>query len=224
MAIYRLDSSCRFPDPALAEPSGLLAMGGDLRPERLLAAYAAGIFPWYGPGEPILWWSPPERAVFLPGEGRVPRRAARSLRRIGYEVRMDTCFEAVLERCAEVPRPGQEGTWIVPEMRAAYLRLHREGHAHSFETFLDGRLVGGLYGVSLGGAFFGESMFSEGEQASRAAFLALRDRLWSAGFGLIDGQMPNENLDALGARIISREAYLGELRRALILSPRAVWS
>jgi leucyl/phenylalanyl-tRNA--protein transferase len=215
MPVYALGSRPVFPDPRRAEPDGLLAVGGDLAPARLLQAYRRGIFPWYGEDSPILWWSPPERAVFLPGAPRLSRRTQRALRQLDFQVRRDTCFGAVIAACSSIPRPGQDGTWISPEMRAAYLALHRQGYAHSFEAFRDGRLVGGLYGISLGAAFFGESMFSAESYASRAAFAELCRQAWDWGFAFIDGQLPNPNLDDLGARVVDREAFLDLLARAL---------
>lgn len=215
MTLYRLAAHPGFPDPREAEPDGLLAVGGDLAPARLLEAYAHGIFPWYSEGSPILWWSPPERALFLPGDGRLPRRTARALRSRPFEIRRDTCFEAVIRACARTPRQGQVDTWITKAMARAYLALHREGFAHSFEAFRDGELVGGLYGISLGAAFFGESMFTKESYASRAAFAELCRVAWDWGFQFIDGQLPNDNLETLGARVISRDAYLARLARAL---------
>ncbi len=215
MPIFTLGSRPVFPDPSRADPDGLLAVGGDLSPARVLQAYRAGIFPWYDPGSPILWWSPPERALVLPGEQRCSRRTGRALRRTGFEVRRDTCFEAVIGHCARVPRPGQDGTWITGEMRRAYLELHRQGYAHSFETFREGRLVGGLYGLSLGAAFFGESMFSLESYGSRAAFADLCRTAWGWGFHFIDGQLPNPNLLDLGFRVLPREAFLARLAQAL---------
>ena len=215
MPIYRLSPRPVFPDPRKAEPDGLLAVGGDLAPARLLQAYRAGIFPWYGEDSPILWWSPPERAIVLPGAERFSRRTQRALRRSDFQVKRDTCFQAVIEQCARIPRPGQDGTWITPAMVRAYVALHREGYAHSFEVFRDGRLAGGLYGLSLGAAFFGESMFSLEDYASRAAFAALCATAWAWGFRFIDGQLPNPNLEDLGARVVSREAFLELLAEAL---------
>lgn len=215
MPIRHLGPHTPFPDPLEAEPEGLLAYGGDLSPERLLAAYRKGIFPWYEAGFPILWWSPPERALFRPGDEHLGRRTQRTLRTSGFEVRVDTAFDAVVEGCATVSRPGQDGTWITPEMREAYGCLHRRGIAHSFETWRDGVLVGGLYGLSLGAAFFGESMFSRVACASRAAFARLCATCWGWGFHFIDGQLPNPNLEGLGARVVSRDTYLGLLRTAL---------
>lgn len=204
-----------FPDPRRAEPDGLLAVGGDLTPERLLAAYRRGIFPWYNETSPILWWAPPERAIFLPGAPRFSRRTQRALRQLDFEVRCDTCCAEVIEHCARTPRPGQEGTWITPEMAEAYQDLHRAGWVHSFETFRAGQLVGGLYGLSLGAAFFGESMFSLESYASRAAFAELCRTAWGWGFHFIDGQLPNANLLDLGAQVESREAFLARLGAAL---------
>ena len=215
MALFRLPRAIGFPDPRLAEPDGLLAIGGDLTVDRLLAAYAAGIFPWYGEDSPILWWSPPERAIFLPGDPRLSRRTQRALRQLDFEVRRDTCFEAVIGHCSRVPRPGQDGTWILPEMAGAYLALHREGYAHSFEAFRAGRLVGGLYGLSLGAAFFGESMFSLESYASRAAFAELCRSAWARGCHFIDGQMPNPNLEGLGARVVGRDEFQARLGAAM---------
>jgi len=213
--LFRLGPHPVFPDPRAAEPDGLLAVGGDLGAARLLEAYRRGIFPWYGPDSPILWWSPPERAIILPGEERFTRRTQRALRQLDFQVRADTCFEQVIRHCARIPRPGQDGTWIVPDMRRAYLALHQDGYAHSFEAFRDGRLVGGLYGLSLGAAFFGESMFSRESYASRAAFAALCRAAWAWGFQFIDGQVPNPNLQDLGARTVTREDFLERLARAL---------
>lgn len=215
MPVYTLDERPLFPAPADAERDGLLAVGGDLSVARLLSAYSEGIFPWYGPGSPILWWSPPERALILPGQEHFSRSTRRALDKSPFEQRRDTCFEAVIGHCARVPRQGQPGTWITPAMRKAYLALHREGFAHSFETFRAGELVGGLYGVSLGAAFFGESMFSLEDYASRAAFADLCRAAWGWGFAFIDGQLPNANLEGLGARTVPREAFLDLLRKAL---------
>jgi leucyl/phenylalanyl-tRNA--protein transferase len=213
--VFGLTSRPVFPDPRKAEPDGLLAVGGNLSPARLLNAYRAGIFPWYDEDSPILWWSPPERAILLPGDERFSRRTQRALRQLDFQVKVDSCFEAVIGHCARTHRPGQGGTWITPEMERAYRALHHQGYAHSFETFRDGRLVGGLYGLSLGAAFFGESMFSLENYASRAAFAELCRTAWGWGFQFIDGQLPNANLADLGARVVGREDFLGRLARAL---------
>jgi len=215
MPLYSLPSSPVFPNPEEAEPNGLLAVGGDLSVERLVQAYAQGIFPWFGLGDPLLWWSPPERAVFLPKQECLPTRTVRALRRVSFEIRMDTAFEEVINHCSDVPRNGQSGTWITAGMIRAYTALHYAGLAHSVETYLDDRLVGGLYGVSLGAAFFGESMFSLADYASRAAFAALCKKVWDWGFHFIDGQFPNENLDSLGAKTIPRHDFLERLKQAL---------
>lgn len=201
-----------FPDldKALREPNGLLAAGADLTPERLLAAYRRGIFPWFGPGEPILWWSPDPRMVLVPQAFKTSRSLAKRLRRLDYEVRVDTAFEAVMRACAE-PRPGQGGTWIVEAMVRAYCRLHALGHAHSVETWLGGELVGGLYGVALGRMFYGESMFSRASDASKVALAHLARQLARWDFGLIDCQMATAHLASLGARPIARGEFLARL-------------
>ncbi len=216
MTIFRLDHRLIFPAPELAEPDGLLAVGGDLSEGRLLEAYRCGIFPWYSSGDPILWWSPPQRAVFLPGDEHVSRRLKRKLRDEPFEIRVDTAFTQVIKNCASAKRSGDPGTWITGEMFYAYAALHEAGYAHSFETYLDGELMGGLYGVSLGAAFFGESMFSKGADASKAAFAFLCEWCWQRGFHFIDGQVPNENLERLGSREMAREDFLQRLEGALL--------
>lgn len=203
-----------FPDPELAE-EGLLAIGGDLSVPRLLLAYRSGIFPWYGEEDPLLWWSPPERALLRPGHLHLSARTRRSLRNRPFEIRFDTAFETVIGHCSRVPRPGQDGTWITPEMREAYAGLHRAGHAHSVEAWREGELRGGLYGVSLGGAFFGESMFSLEPEASRAALEALDARVAAWGFTMIDGQLPHEGLAGYGFQCMPRALFLVELAEAL---------
>jgi leucyl/phenylalanyl-tRNA--protein transferase len=222
--VFRLTEQLLFPDPELAD-DGLLAIGGDLAVPRLLLAYRSGIFPWYGEGDPLLWWSPPERALLPPGHLHLSARTRRNLRQHPYEIRLDTAFEAVIGHCAKVPRPGQEGTWITADMQAAYLALHRAGHAHSVEAWRDGELRGGLYGVALGGAFFGESMFSLAPEASRAALAALDERLAAWGFTLLDGQLPHEGLLAYGFQCVPRSLFLVDLDRALQLEGRpGSWS
>jgi leucyl/phenylalanyl-tRNA--protein transferase len=217
--VFRLTEQLLFPDPELAE-DGLLAIGGDLSVPRLLLAYRSGIFPWYGEGDPLLWWSPPERALLRPGHLHLAARTRRRLRSHPFEIRLDTVFEAVIGHCSKVPRPGQEGTWITAEMHAAYVALHRAGHAHSVEAWRDGELRGGLYGVSMGGAFFGESMFSLEPEASRAALCALDERLAAWGFTLLDGQLPHEGLMGYGFQCAPRSLFLAELDRALHLEGR----
>lgn len=214
MPVFRLTEQLVFPDPELAE-DGLLAVGGDLSVPRLLLAYQSGIFPWFGEADPLLWWSPPRRAVLRPGRLHLPARSRRSLRQRPFDIRLDTAFEAVIGHCAIVPRPGQDGTWITPGMRQAYLDLHHAGHAHSIEAWRDGELRGGLYGVALGGAFFGESMFSLEPEASRAALAALDERLAAWGFTLLDGQLPHEGLAGYGFQSVPRALFLTELEVAL---------
>ena len=195
---------------ALREPNGLLAAGGDLRPERLLAAYRRGIFPWYEQGQPILWWSPDPRAVLYPHELRVSRSLRRTLARGELRTTFDTAFEAVVASCA-APRPDAVGTWITPEMAAAYTELHRLGWAHSVETRRGDELVGGLYGVAIGRVFFGESMFSRVTDASKIALVALVARLRERGFALIDCQVASAHLASLGAVEMPRRQFLHEL-------------
>ncbi len=201
---------------ALRRPNGLLAAGGDLSPERLLAAYRIGVFPWYSAGDPILWWSPDPRMVLFPDEFKVSRSLAKTLRNRDYEIRFDSSFARVLDACAGA-RPGDAGkgrapgTWITPEMRAAYCELNRLGHAHSVETWIDGALAGGLYGVAMGRVFFGESMFSQVRDASKIAFAALVSHLRAAHYGLIDCQVHSAHLASLGARQITRREFSGLL-------------
>lgn len=196
---------------ALAEPNGLLAAGADLSPARLLAAYRQGIFPWFSSGEPILWWSPDPRMVLFPSELKVSRSLAKTLRNADYQVRLDSAFDRVIHACAATPRPGQRGTWITPAMQAAYRLLHRLGYAHSVEIWRDGQLIGGLYGVALGRAFYGESMFSHARDASKIALAHLCRYLQSHNFGIIDCQMETAHLHSLGARPISRGEFVARL-------------
>ncbi|MBM3347255.1 MAG: leucyl/phenylalanyl-tRNA--protein transferase [Betaproteobacteria bacterium] len=196
---------------ALSTPNGLLAAGGDLSPERLLAAYRLGIFPWYPEGEPILWWSPDPRMVLFPAELRVSRSLAKALRNRRYEIRFDTAFEPVMRACA-APRDGQSGTWISAEMINAYAQLHRLGWAHSVETWIDGELAGGLYGMAIGRAFFGESMFSRARDASKIALVHLARHLAREGCGIIDCQMRTPHLASMGAREIPRALFAARLR------------
>ena len=198
-----------FPDPATAEtdPDGLLAVGGDLSPQRLLSAYARGVFPWYSAGQPILWWSPDPRLVLFPERLHVSRSLRKELRRGRFEVTFDRDFPAVIRACA-APRRGETGTWITAEMTAAYEQLHRLGHAHSVEAWLEGSLVGGLYGVALGSLFFGESMFSRVSNASKVAFVQLVRTLESLGCPLVDCQVHTPHLESLGAEMIPRGRFL----------------
>ena len=203
-----------FPDPRLAlrEPDGLLAVGGDLSPARLLYAYRHGIFPWYDAELPILWWSPDPRAVILPHAEHVSRSLRRRMQRGGYELRFDTSFLQVMQGCAGTRANQPEGgTWINADMLAAYERLHALGHAHSVEMWLDGLLVGGLYGVSVGRVFFGESMFSRVTDASKVALVSLARHLWDWGYALLDCQVHSAHLATLGAASMPRPAFLAAL-------------
>ena len=198
-------------EKALAEPNGLLAAGGDLNPQRLLAAYRRGIFPWYSAGEPILWWSPDPRMVLLPDQLKISLSLAKTLRNASYEVRLDTAFDAVIGACADKPRDGQPGTWISAEMQQAYRALYLLGYAHSVETWVAGKLAGGLYGVALGQVFYGESMFSHARNASKIALAHLCAHLKRRGFGIIDCQMETAHLASLGARPIPRRDFVARL-------------
>jgi leucyl/phenylalanyl-tRNA--protein transferase len=204
-----------FPNPRLASDEGLLAYGGDLSSSRLLSAYKKGIFPWYSSSEPILWWSPNPRLLLFPENFKVQKSFKRVLSSGKFTVTFDTCFPEVIRHCATVQRPGQGGTWIVPEIEYAYLRLHEEGFAHSVEVHKDGKLVGGLYGVALGKAFFGESMFSLTSDASKVAFKALSDVLGSRGYDFIDCQMKTDHMLGLGAQLVHRDIFLDALHETV---------
>jgi len=210
---FLLDERIEFPPVHLADEHGLLAIGGDLGVERLLAAYRSGIFPWpWYDHMPMFWWSPDPRYVLYASELRVPRSLRAGLRRGDYEIRCDTAFRAVMEGCAEAPRPGQEGTWITPDMIESYIELHRAGHAHSIEAWRDGELAGGFYGVAVGDLFCGESMFARAPDASKVAFVTFVRSGW---FRLVDCQLETEHLRRFGARHIPRRAYMAELARSL---------
>jgi leucyl/phenylalanyl-tRNA---protein transferase len=221
-----LEHGTPFPpvESALKHPNGLLAAGGDLSPERLLDGYRRGIFPWFSEGDPILWWSPDPRMVLFPEELKISRSLAKTLRNRSYDVRFDSAFDRTMAGCA-APRRGEAGTWITAEMREAYLRLHRLGYAHSVETWIEGELSGGLYGIAVGRVFFGESMFSGARDASKIALAALVAHLRSEGFGLIDCQMRTRHLETLGAREIPRRRF-SRLLEELVHYSRApsAWS
>lgn len=212
------DPDTPFPDVghALRDPDGLLAVGGGLEPERLLNAYRQGIFPWYNDGEPIMWWSPDPRMVLYPDELKVSRSLRKTLKKTSLDVTLDTAFAAVVEACAG-PRRNQDGTWITRDMQLAYRRLHEHGHAHSCEVWHDGRLVGGLYGVAIGRAFFGESMFSHMTDASKVALVRLARQLSAWGFRIIDCQVYTSHLARLGARLIPRASFVSQLATACAL-------
>ena len=211
--LYQLnDEDCFFPPANRANPDGLLAFGGDLSPQRLIVAYANGIFPWYSENEPILWWSLDPRLIMRPGEMRISKSLKRTMKSGKFEVRIDTNFREVMLHCADTPRKDQDGTWIMDEMIEAYCHLHELGLAHSFETYQNGELVGGLYGVSIGKVFFGESMFHTVTDASKVAFYHLHRFLEEHDFKLIDCQQETSHLMSLGAYSIPRSEFLDELK------------
>jgi leucyl/phenylalanyl-tRNA--protein transferase len=215
MAVYQLTDALRFPDPRRANPDGLLAVGGDLSIARLLLAYRLGIFPWYEDGYPILWWSPPRRCVMTPLAFHVSRRLGRLLRQGRFTVTFDHAFAEVIRACAATRIEEGKGTWITEEMIDAYCALHETGFAHSVEAWDDGRLVGGIYGVSLGSAFFGESMLKRVTNASKVAFASLAQRLAEWQFTLLDCQITNPHLQSLGSHEITRAEFLQRLTQAL---------
>jgi len=223
MPIFLLDEEIRFPEPAQANKEGLLAVGGDLSPERLLLAYSKGIFPWYSDDNPILWWSPDPRMVLFPNDLKVHKSLRQTLNLERFIVTFDKHFREVMTACSEVPRPGQEGTWISQEMIEAYARLHELGYAHSVEVMDGDTIAGGLYGISLGGAFFGESMFHNVRDASKVALYYLVERLKLWDFTMIDAQQRTRHLKSLGAKTIHRKKFLtileDSLTRETILGP-----
>lgn len=214
-----------LPDPEESDPRGLVAVGGDLRPTRLLDGYARGIFPWYGEGLPILWHSPDPRFVLEPAALEVNRSLRKTIRRQPYRVAFDTAFNQVIQRCAAIPRPDQDGTWITADMIAAYEQLHALGHAHSVEAWRGDQLVGGIYGVAVGGVFCGESMFAVAPDASKTAFVYLVRQLERWGFELIDCQVYTEHLERFGAVEWPRPRFLAELARLRDrqVGPRGTW-
>lgn len=212
--IHFLDHTLYFPEPTTAGPEGLLAVGGDLSAQRLLLAYRSGIFPWYGEGDPILWWSPDPRMVLTPEDFKPSKSLRKLIRSAEFKITQNKAFNRVIEACAEVPRPGQEGTWITQDMLSAYEELHRLGHAKSVEVWLKEELVGGLYGIDLPeyGVFCGESMFTKVSNASKVGFSHLIENLKLAQYRLIDCQVYTDHLASLGAREIARDAFLSYLR------------
>lgn len=209
------DPAAPFPpgEQALREPDGLLAVGGDFRPERLLNAYRHGIFPWPSDGYPLLWWCPDPRTVFRTDAVRLASKFRRALRRSDWVVRADTAFEQVIAACAQAPRPGQDGTWISDELREAYVAMHRLGHAHSIEVYDGAQLAGGLYGIAIGRMFFGESMYSAHPGGSKVAIAALARHLHGWGWPLLDGQVENPHLVSLGAVSMPRAQFLAQVER-----------
>lgn len=215
MPVFALSKRLSFPPPHLAIREGLLAVGGDLSVERLLLAYRNGIFPWYAPGEPILWWSPDPRLVLYPQELRISRSLRKVIKQQRFQITFDQAFEAVIQACAAAKRSYGEGTWITAEMKTAYCRLHQKGFAHSVEAWQEDKLVGGLYGVSLGRIFFGESMFSQVDDSSKVAFVTLVEKLKRLAYVLIDCQVKTDHLIRFGAREIPRKLFLEQLKKAI---------
>ncbi len=215
MPVFTLSDRLSFPPPHLAIKEGLLAVGGDLSVERLLLAYRSGIFPWYAEGEPILWWSPDPRLVLYPEELRVSKSLRKVIRKGLFKITVDRDFEAVIQACAEVKRSYGEGTWITDEMKTAYCEFHRQGHAHSVEAWQNDTLVGGLYGISVGRAFFGESMFSRVSNASKVALATFVESLQRLNFELIDCQVKTDHLIRFGAREVARNVFLAQLEKAI---------
>ncbi|WP_417367473.1 leucyl/phenylalanyl-tRNA--protein transferase [Flavobacterium beibuense] len=211
--MYYLSRDLYFPPARQASPEGIVAIGGDLSPERLLLAYHNGIFPWFEDDEPILWWSPPERMVLFPNELKVSKSMRNIINRGIFKVTFNIAFRDVITNCRNIKRDGQSGTWITPEMVEAYCELNRLGKAKSVEVWQDDKLVGGLYGIDLGHIFCGESMFSKASNASKIAFIALVKQLEMAGYLLLDCQVYNDHLASLGAREIYREDFLDILKR-----------
>jgi leucyl/phenylalanyl-tRNA--protein transferase len=208
--------SNEFPDLEEADESGLLAIGGDLSVDRLKLAYSNGIFPWYEDGMPILWWSPDPRMVLFPDKMIISHSLKQSIKKQQFSITIDSAFERVIKNCSKTPRKGENGTWITRDMKNAYIRLHEAGYAHSAEAWLDGELVGGLYGVSLGKAFFGESMFHHVTNASKVAFYHLVEKLCTWKFEIIDAQVYTNHLESLGGEMIPRSQYLHILKGALL--------
>jgi leucyl/phenylalanyl-tRNA--protein transferase len=213
--VFRLDEDLVFPPPELAEEDGLLAVGGDLSEDRLLLAYSMGIFPWFSDDTPILWWSPDPRLVLMPDELKVSRSLRKTLEKNVFRVTFDTAFEEVIRSCSSMPRKEGQGTWITDAMIEAYCRLHEAGIAHSVESWYEDELAGGLYGVALGGIFFGESMFTRKSDASKAAFVTLVRHLRERNFSMIDCQVRTRHLMSLGAREIPRSEFRRILEESL---------
>lgn len=215
MPVFALPDEILFPDPRLADESGLLAVGGDLQLERILLAYQYGIFPWPIEGAPLAWFSPDPRMLLDPGAERIPRSLRQRMRHAGWRVTTDRAFDEVIRACAKIPRAGEAGTWITPELMDAWFELHRVGVAHSVEVWSGDALIGGLYGLELGEMFCGESMFHRATDASKVAFAALARIAWSRGLHFVDCQLHTPHLERLGARAIPRDVYLDRLADAV---------
>ncbi len=225
MPLFRLSDRIEFPPAWLARSDGLLCIGGDLSPERLILAYQMGIFPWFSENEPILWWSPDPRLVLYPDRVKVSRSLKKKIRKHSFDIRIDTAFEQVICACAQPRQERDEGTWLIPDMIEAYCTIHHMGVAHSVEAWKDDRLVGGLYGISMGRAFFGESMFSREPDASKTALVALADHLRHYGFEFIDCQVTTDHLLSMGAVEITRDVFLDRLETAIAgESPEETWA
>ncbi|MHB8881583.1 MAG: leucyl/phenylalanyl-tRNA--protein transferase [Thermodesulfovibrionales bacterium] len=225
MTVFQLTDELVFPPADRADPDGLLAVGGDLSSDRILLAYSQGIFPWFSDDSPILWWSPDPRLVLFPDELKVSRSLRQVMKKDIYRVTYDRAFEAVIRSCSCVRRKDEDGTWITDEMIGAYCRLHELGYAHSVESWHGDELAGGLYGISLGRVFFGESMFAKSSNASKVAFATLVQRLSSAGFKAVDCQVKTAHLQSFGAREISAAEFREILRRCTCLPPAdAPWA
>ena len=217
MTIYRLSNDLVFPPPSNSEKDGLLAIEGDLSPERLLLAYSKGIFPWYSDDEPILWWSPDPRFIVFPKDIKISHSMKKLFKKNPYKVSFDTCFRDIISNCSNLRK--ESGTWITKEMIEAYCKLHELGYAHSVETWFNGKLVGGLYGISIGKCFFGESMFSTMDNSSKVAFITLGKILYEKGFSMIDCQVHTTHLESLGAVYISRKEFLELVEKGISISP-----
>jgi len=225
MPIFELTEQLIFPDPALADPEGALAIGGDLSPERLLLAYQMGIFPWFSPRDPIIWWSPDPRFILFPNEINISKSMRKLLRKGVFRITFDKCFQDVITSCQQIKRKGQYGTWITEDMKLSYCKLHELGYAHSVEVWEDTYLVGGLYGVSLGKSFFGESMFAKKSNASKAGFITLVQELIKRDFNLIDCQVYTEHLASLGAKEIPRDKFFSLLETSIAFPTyQGTWS
>jgi len=219
MPVFRLTEDLAFPPSELAEDDGLLAVGGDLSVDRLILGYSMGIFPWYSDGYPILWWSPDPRLILIPQELKVSRSLRQTIKKDIYTITMDKAFEQVISNCADIRRGEDDGTWITSEMKDAYIQLHNAGYAHSVEAWNADELAGGLYGVILGRAFFGESMFAKKNDASKVAFVKFAEFLIKRGFELIDCQVTTRHLINFGAREVPRTEFLEMLTKALNIIP-----
>ena len=206
-----IDKKLHFPPVRLADQSGVLAVGGDLKPERIMLAYQKGVFPWFADEGPVLWWAPDPRFVLFPQDFKMSKSTRRLLRKNVFQVTFDTCFERVINECQNIQRPGQDGTWISDDLKKSFIQIHENGFAHSVEVWKDGDLVGGLYGTSLGGMYFGESMFSKVSNASKIGFVTLVPKLIERGIKLIDCQVYTEYLEQFGARHIPRESFMHNL-------------